>query len=422
MKNFTKKLLAVLVALVLIAATMIPAFASETKQAEVGSTVVYTLSIADSYQNISGIHFELYFDNEVMKIKDINLDNLPASTVNDNQNNDGRIVIVNSLINGTNGLACSEKTDLVTVTFEVIKAGNTEVQYYIPYMYDYDLVNIKNYTLTETVEIDSKVVSEDVPPVLADVEILENIEGFNKGDFENNENGKAESGDVPQEQGGVENATATPGSKVLEYTFSMADAKQKLSAIQLVFIYDTKNLKLLSVKTPSFTEATINNDLDNEGKIVVVKDFDEDNPVYSAKTDLVTLYFEVIGDENSEIKYFVSEMIDTEGVSLYHYTFTAKTVIDGEVVSDGKTPVLASDADISKFEVFNKGKFVNNAEGKGTGVKPAAEVNDNSSSENGSGNNILVIGLIAGAVIIVMIVLLVVLKSKTSKDENEENE
>ncbi|MBQ4569678.1 MAG: hypothetical protein IJA62_06485 [Ruminococcus sp.] len=190
MKKLSKILITMIIAAVLLCASLVPALgAVNGKEAEVGSTVEYSLCISDAVQTITGIHLEFFFDQDVLELKDVNTDNLPNSTVNANNNKDGSVKIVNGLINGAQGLACSEKTELAKLTFEVIGEGDADIKYYIPYMYDYDVVNLYDYTLSQTITIDNQTVVEDIPPVLADDSDYGHIEKFDKGDFANNEEG-----------------------------------------------------------------------------------------------------------------------------------------------------------------------------------------------------------------------------------------
>ncbi len=176
-----------LMVVLLLCLSVAPSFAAvNEKDAPVGSTVEYTISIADCIQNITGIHIEVLFDQTKLQVKDVNTDNLTGgTTVNDNQNGDGSIKIVNGLINGETGLECKEKTELLKVTFEVIAEGDSQIKYYIPYLYDYDMVNIYKYTLSQTISVDGTVVAEDVPPVLANEEDFAGLSSFDKGDFKN---------------------------------------------------------------------------------------------------------------------------------------------------------------------------------------------------------------------------------------------
>ncbi len=198
MKKFSKILITSIIAMLLLTASLVPALgAVNGKEAKVGSTVEYTLCIENAQQTITGIHLEFFYDQTVLELKDVNADNLPNSTVNANQNKDGSVKVVNGLINGTQGLACAQKTELAKLTFEVIGEGDTEIKYYIPYMYDYDMVNLYKYTLSQTIAVDSETVIEDVPPVLADDSDFSSKNNFDKGDFANNEEGTG-SGVKPQ--------------------------------------------------------------------------------------------------------------------------------------------------------------------------------------------------------------------------------
>lgn len=212
MKKFSKIVLSSVLALILVCFSVVTFFAAGNlvvngKEAAVGSTVTYTFSIGDAQQNLCGIHLVVFFDQDCLSLKDVNTDNLEGGTiVNDNKGNDGRIIITNSFINGTEGLDCSEMTDIVTVTFEVIKEGTTDITYYMPYLYDIDSVNIYDYTFSCDLAVDGQAVLENQTPVLQNVEEIENF--GDAGDFANNEEGTG-SGvkpvvTKPQPQGGNE--------------------------------------------------------------------------------------------------------------------------------------------------------------------------------------------------------------------------
>ncbi|MBE6738498.1 MAG: hypothetical protein E7566_07620 [Ruminococcaceae bacterium] len=430
MKNLSKKLLSLFIAVMLLMFSVPFAFA-EDKNADAGSTVEYTLSIADSQQKITGIHFELYFNKDVLKVKDVNTDNLSGSTVNADENNTGRITVVNGLINGSRGLVCKDKTALITVTFEVLKAGNAEVSYYIPYMYDYDMVNIHTYTLTEDMSIDGTTVSENAVPVLADVKELEkSIPGFDRGDFKNTADGKGgssastepatETATQNSEEPSSVNVSDNAEKKILEYKFSVADATQALSNFRIIYLYNVNALKLMDVEIVNYSmdNTSINYDKAGTGKIVVSKGFGdkEEPPVLKDRTEIVKLTFEVIGEGNYDIRYFITEMKDTEDVSLYKYTLTETTILDGQIISENKTPVLANINEIQSDG--NDITFENRSDGKGSGIKPTKPAGESGSEP--ATNSGLIIGVACGGIIIVAVVLLIVFKSKGDKDNDEE--
>ncbi|MBQ2943079.1 MAG: hypothetical protein IJD93_00030 [Ruminococcus sp.] len=200
MKKFSKIILPLMLTVVLVCLSMVNTFAAEVltvngKEAAVGSEVTYTFSIGAAQQRICGIHMVIFFDQDLLSLKEVNTDNLGGGTiVNDNKGNNGRIIVTNSFVNGTSGLDCKESKDIVTVTFEVIKEGTTDITYYMPYLYDIDSVNIYDYTFTCDLAVDGQAVIEDVAPPLEDVAQLQDF--GDAGDFENNEAGTG-SGEKP---------------------------------------------------------------------------------------------------------------------------------------------------------------------------------------------------------------------------------
>lgn len=193
MKKISKIVLSSILVLILVCMSVVTSFAAGNlvlngKEAPVGSTVTYTFSIGDAHQKLCGIHLVVFFDQNLLKLTDVNAENLEGGTIiNDNKGNDGRIIVTNSFINGTEGLDCSESTDIVTVSFEVIKEGTTDITYYMPYLYDLDTVNIYDYTFTCDLSVDGQVVIDNQTPALENIEELDNFR--DAGDFENNEEG-----------------------------------------------------------------------------------------------------------------------------------------------------------------------------------------------------------------------------------------
>lgn len=210
MKKFSRIILSAVLVFMLVCASVVTSFAAEVlvvngKEATVGSTVTYTFSIGDAHQKLCGIHLILFFDQDCLELTDVDASALEGGTIiNDNKNNDGRVIITNSFINGTEGLDCSETKDVVTATFKVIKDGSTDITYYVPYLYDIDTVNIYDYTFSSSIAVDGQVVVATETPVLEDVQKLDNFR--DAGDFENNVEGTG-SGVKPvvtqaQQQGG----------------------------------------------------------------------------------------------------------------------------------------------------------------------------------------------------------------------------
>ncbi|MBQ9743453.1 MAG: hypothetical protein IJV88_07360 [Ruminococcus sp.] len=192
MKNTMKKILVTALCLLMLCLSLVTASADEAAMvngfsAPVGSTVTYTLNISDASQKIAGAHLEFYYDRDYLTLQSVTADNMANSTINNDVNQTGRILVINSLVNGTSGLACTEKTALVTLTFEVAAKGDTNITYYVPYLYDIDMVNLYEYTFTTDLTIDGVVATADEAPILEDVSKRDDV--TDKGDFANNPQG-----------------------------------------------------------------------------------------------------------------------------------------------------------------------------------------------------------------------------------------
>ncbi len=200
MKRFLKISVITLLGVLILSLSMLTAFATVNgKDAKVGDTITYTLYIADSTQNIVGIDARFFFDQETLELVSVETDNLGDSTVvNDNINNDGVIYMNNAYIKGGKGLACKDKVALATLTFKVLEDTPTDITYYIPYIYDFEMVNIYNYTFTYELTVEGETVIENEPPVLAGDDELGKISDL--GDFEN----------VPEGTGSGIKPTAAP--------------------------------------------------------------------------------------------------------------------------------------------------------------------------------------------------------------------
>lgn len=178
---------------ILMIATMLcavaaPATAVNGVEAKVGSTVEYTLYLESYKQDVVGIQMIFKFDNTLLELKDVDLTNFPSATLNANKGDDGMIYFNSSDINGQ---SFKEAKELAKLTFEVVKEGESDIEYLVQYLYDIDLVNIYDYTLTYNLSVDGGEQIKAETPVLADVaEIFKDVdENFDKGDFENNVEG-----------------------------------------------------------------------------------------------------------------------------------------------------------------------------------------------------------------------------------------
>ena len=158
--------------------------------APVGSKVEYTLNLESYKQDVVGIQMFYKFDPKHLELKEATFENFPGATVNPNLNGDGMIYM--NFTNVTEPVNFSTPKALGKLEFEVIAEGDSDIEYYIQYIYDYDMVSIYDYTLSYTLTVDGKSEVDNKTPLLADINnVLNEIDdkSLDKGEFANNVEG-----------------------------------------------------------------------------------------------------------------------------------------------------------------------------------------------------------------------------------------
>ena len=196
MKRFMKiTVLSVLSLLILCSAVFMASAEGEVakingQEIKVGDTVTYTFNISEAEQKVTGMQMNIFFDQDVLELVEVTDGVLNgSSTINDNQNKNGRIVLVNAFMNG-GGLECKDKTALATATFKVVSAAETEISYFIQYLYDIDMVDIYSYTFTCDLTSGDVVIAENKTPILADGSVTDELTAGDN--FRNNQEGKGD--------------------------------------------------------------------------------------------------------------------------------------------------------------------------------------------------------------------------------------
>lgn len=189
---FTASIVGMLACILMIStmlcAVAAPASTVNGAEAKVGSTVEYTLYLESNKQDVVGIQMIFKFDNELLELKNVDLANFPSATLNANKGNDGMIYFNHSDINGQ---SFKEAKEVAKLTFEVIKEGASDIEYLVQYLYDIDLVNIYDYSLTYSLSVDGETEIATETPILADADkIVADVDAnFDRGDFANNVEG-----------------------------------------------------------------------------------------------------------------------------------------------------------------------------------------------------------------------------------------
>ncbi len=159
--------------------------------APVGSTVEYTIDLVSFKQEVVGIQMFYKFDPAHLKLVSTEFTAFPSAVVNPNNHGDGMVYMNYS--NPSAPIDFSKAKEIGKLQFEVIAEGESNIEYYIQYIFDYDLVNIYDYTITYSLSVDDTAKVENETPLLADIDevlsIVDDSIKFDVGDFENNVEG-----------------------------------------------------------------------------------------------------------------------------------------------------------------------------------------------------------------------------------------
>ena len=196
MKNALKTVFAVLFAALIAAVSLIPAFAAKESlkfngtQAKVGDKVTYTLELGGCDELIEGFQMYVFFDSEKLKVvpDTLKCPEIPAAVFNDGV--DGKIPVVFSSV--SDKLDFSKKKTFLTVDFEVLSGGNTDITYFITELYGEDMTFLKKFEFTNTIEVDGKkVVKSKAPTLVKDQKTVDAYQGgfINYSDGKGDENG-----------------------------------------------------------------------------------------------------------------------------------------------------------------------------------------------------------------------------------------
>lgn len=192
---FTASLAGVLTCILMIT-TMLCAVAAPKStvngaEAPVGSTVEYTIDLTSFKQEVVGIQMFYKFDTSHLKLLNTEFTNFPSAVVNPNNGGDGMIYM--NYTNPSDPIDFSKAKEIGKLQFEVIAEGSSDIEYYIQYIFDYDLINIYDYKITYSLSVDGAAKVEDKTPVLADInevlDIVDDSDKFDVGDFDNNVEG-----------------------------------------------------------------------------------------------------------------------------------------------------------------------------------------------------------------------------------------
>ncbi len=172
MKNFLKLSFAALLTALMIAVSVLPAFAANElavngkAKANKGDTVTYTLKLGDCTEKLEGIQMYIFYDRNLLEIDESSLE-IPElkGAVYNAKYKDG---IAFNWTSVTDLVSFEKPKILITVDFKVKKTNlSTDISYFITEMYGKDMTYLKSFTLTNDVSVNGKKVIKNETPVLS---------------------------------------------------------------------------------------------------------------------------------------------------------------------------------------------------------------------------------------------------------------
>lgn len=201
MKKFIKSFLTISIIAVLLVSSTVTSFAVDEltvngAKAKVGSTVTYVLNLGDASEEIVGLQMQVIYDDEYLKIDENSVYFPNVSGMVSNAGVSG--IVLFNYASVQNPVNFAQSMQLVTMNFEVLKAGETEITYFVTELYGMKAINgdeddfqpyLKSYTFTYDLSVDDKLVVEQGTPAVNNDDALKNEY---QGDFINYADGKGE--------------------------------------------------------------------------------------------------------------------------------------------------------------------------------------------------------------------------------------
>lgn len=149
--------------------------------AKVGDKVTYEFCVSDVPEKTEDIQMQVAYDSQYLKVDPDKVEYLDggSSVYNTNLENE---VLFNSA-NGVQGWDMKEKTMILSLTFEVLQGGSTDITYYVQcFDYQSNSQNVDTLQFTTDFLVNGKTAKKNVVPKVN--------ENGNGGTFINYENGK----------------------------------------------------------------------------------------------------------------------------------------------------------------------------------------------------------------------------------------
>lgn len=170
----------------------------------VGDTVKFTLYLSDTKEDIIGFELRLFYDSEYLEFNTKSLSSEKFDGLYYNPNIDGKIPMNWTDIG--NPVSFSTKAEFVTCEFNVKKAGECKISYFVTELYGDDMTYLKSYKWTYDLSVNGEsLITDGVLPVTDDEDTLANrqsnfinyIDGMGEENSPNSDNHEAVIGSMP---------------------------------------------------------------------------------------------------------------------------------------------------------------------------------------------------------------------------------
>lgn len=226
MKKVIKLISTSMIVAILLVMTIVPSFAAgslvindeKDTKLKVGDTVSYELYLGDCEEKVEGLQAYIFYDRSYLQIDKDSLEFPSLTNVVSNPDLDNGITFnwtdVQKLAD------FSKKKGFVSVDFKVLKAGETDITYFISELYGDDMTYLKKFTFTYNLKVNDKTVVKDAVPVVdSDSDNLNRYQGS----FTNYADGKGE------KNGSGDNHVAIVGQRTTDVPPSGNNTVQNVS-------------------------------------------------------------------------------------------------------------------------------------------------------------------------------------------------
>ncbi len=140
-------------------------------KAKVGDTVKYTLYLDETKEDIIGFELRLFYNSEYLSFNKKSLTSEKFDNLFYNPDLDGKIPMNWTDIG--NPVSFAKKDEFISCEFEVVKGGETSIDYFVTEMYGDDMTYLKSYKWTFDLEVNGeKVIEDGVPTITTDEDTL----------------------------------------------------------------------------------------------------------------------------------------------------------------------------------------------------------------------------------------------------------